>query len=110
MVFGFRTTSIEDEKLVQLFHVSLPQAIPISPASFLIYQVLVEFDIANTIPPQGFELFSALLSSSSAAVLDLFPVLRRLPDALLPLRRYAKELHEKEKELYVGHWLNVKKV
>jgi hypothetical protein len=59
---------------------------------------------------KGFELFSALLSSSSAALLDLFPVLRKLPDFLLPLRRYAKELHEKEKELYVGHWLNAKKV
>jgi hypothetical protein len=23
--------------------------------------------------------------------------------------KYAKKLHEKERELYVGHWLNVKK-
>jgi hypothetical protein len=28
---------------------------------------------------------------------------------MLPLRAYAKELHEHERELYVGHWLNVKK-
>jgi hypothetical protein len=44
-----------------------------------------------------------------AALLDLFPILRALPDFALPLRRYAKQLHEKESELYVGHWLNVKK-
>ena len=25
------------------------------------------------------------------------------------MRRYAKKLHEKESDLYVGHWLNVKK-
>ena len=43
-----------------------------------------------------------------AALLDLFPMLRALPDFALPLRRYAKQLHEKERELYVGHWLNVK--
>lgn len=39
----------------------------------------------------------------------MFPLLRRLPDFLLPQRRYAQALHEKEKELYVGHWLDVKK-
>jgi hypothetical protein len=44
-----------------------------------------------------------------AALLDLFPILRALPDFALPLRRYARQLHEKESELYVGHWLNVKK-
>jgi cytochrome P450 len=47
--------------------------------------------------------------TQTAALLDLFPVLRALPDFALPLRRYAKKLHEKESELYVGHWLNVKK-
>lgn len=28
---------------------------------------------------------------------------------MVPLRKYAKELHVEEKELYLGHWLNVKK-
>ncbi|KAF1949794.1 cytochrome P450 [Byssothecium circinans] len=77
MVFGFRTTSIDDPKLKQLFH--------------------------------GFEKFSQVTGTDTAALLDLFPILRWLPDAVLPMRRYAKELHVKEKELYVGHWLNVKK-
>ncbi|KAF2026772.1 cytochrome P450 [Setomelanomma holmii] len=77
MVFGFRTTSIEDPKLKQLFH--------------------------------GFEKFCEVTGTQTAALLDLFPILRTLPDFALPLRRYAKKLHEKEAGLYVGHWLNVKK-
>ncbi len=39
----------------------------------------------------------------------MFPLLRKLPDWAVPLRKYAKQLHEKESELYVGHWMNVKK-
>ncbi|KAJ3545430.1 hypothetical protein NM208_g2508 [Fusarium decemcellulare] len=77
MVFGFRTLSIDDPKLKQLF--------------------------------EGFEKFCEVTSTTTAAVLDLFPILKQLPDVMLPLRRYAKELHKHEKELYVGHWMNVKK-
>ncbi|KAI8932356.1 hypothetical protein NX059_010548 [Plenodomus lindquistii] len=76
MIFGFRTISIDDPKLKQLY--------------------------------SGFENFSEAAGAQTAALLDLFPVLRSLPDAFLPLRRYAKKLHEKESELYVGHWLRIK--
>ena len=58
---------------------------------------------------QGFEKFCEVTFTTTAAVLDLFPILKQLPDVMLPLRRYAKELHKREKELYVGHWMNVKK-
>lgn len=27
---------------------------------------------------------------------------------MLPLRKYSKQLHQEEKELYVGHWLDIK--
>jgi cytochrome P450 len=47
--------------------------------------------------------------SQTAALLDVFPLLRKLPDWAVSMRRYAKKLHEKESDLYVGHWLNVKK-
>ncbi|KAF2124375.1 cytochrome P450 [Dothidotthia symphoricarpi CBS 119687] len=77
MTFSFRTTSIDDPKLKQLYH--------------------------------GFEKFSEVIGTQTAALLDLYPLLRALPDIVLPLRRYAKKLHEKESELYIGHWLNVKK-
>ncbi|KAI1851131.1 hypothetical protein JX266_003796 [Neoarthrinium moseri] len=77
MIFGFRTTSIDDPKLKQLFH--------------------------------GFEKFCEVTGTQTAALLDVFPFLRYLPDALLPMRRYAKELHNKEYDLYVGHYLDTKK-
>jgi len=56
----------------------------------------------------GFQQFAEVTAKQMAATLDLFPVLRSLPDFLLPLRRYAKKLHKAESELYVGHWLRVK--
>ncbi|KAF2202007.1 cytochrome P450 [Delitschia confertaspora ATCC 74209] len=77
MVFGFRVTSIDDPKLVQLY--------------------------------EGFEKFCEVSGTTIGALLDLFPVLRRLPDALLPIRKYAKRLHKEERELYVGHWMDVKR-
>ncbi|KAH9861055.1 hypothetical protein IAQ61_010791 [Plenodomus lingam] len=76
MIFGFRTTSIHDPKLKQLY--------------------------------SGVAAFSEIIGTQTAAVLDLFPIFRSLPDILLPLRRYAKELHRKESELYIGHWLRIK--
>ncbi|KUJ09662.1 cytochrome P450 [Mollisia scopiformis] len=76
MVFGFRTISIDDPKLIQLFH--------------------------------GFEKFCEVTATTTAALLDLFPILKVLPDFMLPLRAYSKELHKRERELYVGHWMNVK--
>ena len=58
---------------------------------------------------KGFEKFSEVSGSQTAALLDVYPVLRKLPDWAVPLRKYAKELHEKERKLYMGHWLNVKR-
>ena len=43
-------------------------------------------------------------------MLDLFPILRRLPSFLLPVYRYAVDLHQAEKALYLGHWFDTKKV
>lgn len=54
------------------------------------------------------EQWSEVMGSSAAAFLDVFPLLRKLPDFMLPMRRYAKELHRKEKALYVGHWMDTK--
>ncbi|KAL2133003.1 hypothetical protein VTI74DRAFT_3041 [Chaetomium olivicolor] len=76
MVFGWRTATYEDEKMMQLF--------------------------------DGFSQFSELNQTGMAALVDFFPWLRWLPDFLLPLRAKAKELHRKEKELYLGHWLKAK--
>ncbi|KAK8134717.1 hypothetical protein PG984_006729 [Apiospora sp. TS-2023a] len=57
----------------------------------------------------NFEKFSEVFRSPAAALLDGFPALRRLPDFLLPIRRYSRELHKKEYDLFVGHYLDTKK-
>ncbi|KAI0906969.1 cytochrome P450 [Ustulina deusta] len=56
----------------------------------------------------GFEKWSEIAGSQSAAFLDVFPILRRLPDVFLPRKRYGKKLHKKEYDLYVGHYLTAK--
>ncbi len=76
MVFGFRTTAIDDPKLTQLYH--------------------------------GFEKWSEVVGSQTAALLDLYPILRMLPDFMLPARKHARRLFKNEKDLYVGHWMEAK--
>ncbi|KAK3306256.1 cytochrome P450 [Chaetomium strumarium] len=56
----------------------------------------------------GFEEFAELNQTGIAALVDFFPWLRWLPDFLMPVCAKAKELHRKEKELYLGHWLKAK--
>ncbi|KAK4934772.1 hypothetical protein LTR10_024049 [Elasticomyces elasticus] len=57
----------------------------------------------------GFEKWAEVTGSAAAQVLDLFPILQKLPKFLVPNYRYAEALHKEEKKLYVGHWLNAKK-
>jgi cytochrome P450 len=56
----------------------------------------------------GFEEFAVINQTGTAALIDFYPFLRRLPDFLVPVRKRAKELHIKEKGLYLGHWLKAK--
>ena len=64
--------------------------------------------------PRQKELFEVLdtvtelVQSAAAAMLEVFPVLRWLPDALSPTEKQAKEGHKKEVRLFGGLWLNVK--
>jgi cytochrome P450 len=57
---------------------------------------------------EGFSEFAEINQTGSAALVDFYPILRRLPDFLLPAQRKAKELHRVEKQLYLKHWLNAK--
>ncbi|KAH8886004.1 cytochrome P450 [Thozetella sp. PMI_491] len=77
IVYGFRTSAIDDPKLLQLFH--------------------------------GFNQWSELVASQTAALLDLYPILRRLPNLLLPERQHAQGLFKEEKELYLEHWMAAKR-
>lgn len=76
MVFGWRTPTYQDDKLMQLF--------------------------------DGFSEFADLNQTGAAALLDAFPLLRSIPEALNPTHRLAKKLHAKEKNLYLSHWLKAK--
>jgi cytochrome P450 len=57
---------------------------------------------------EGFSEFVQINQTGTAALLDSFPFLRKLPDWVLPLQARAKESFRKERELYVGHWLTAK--
>jgi hypothetical protein len=52
--------------------------------------------------------FEELIGAVSSQLLDLFPVLRHIPDTLLPLRRKAVELRRDESELFGGFWHDAK--
>lgn len=56
----------------------------------------------------GFSEFANINQTGTAALIDFFPWLRRLPDFLLPTQKTAKQLHKEEKALYLGHWLRAK--
>ena len=56
----------------------------------------------------GFSEFAEINQTGTAALIDFFPILRRLPEFLLPTQKRAKELHKHEKALYLGHWLKAK--
>ncbi|KAK3329159.1 cytochrome P450 [Apodospora peruviana] len=57
----------------------------------------------------GFSEFAELNQTGTAALIDFFPILRYLPDFLLPVQKKAREMHKVEKELYLTHWLKAKK-
>jgi hypothetical protein len=57
----------------------------------------------------GFERWSQLMGRALAVLIDVYPLLRLLPDFLLPMRKYAKGLHQKQLGLFLGHWNNIKK-
>ena len=57
---------------------------------------------------EGFSEFADLNQTGIAALLDSFPMLRKLPEFFLPLQQKARDLHQKEKALYLSHWLKAK--
>ena len=61
---------------------------------------------------QFFEIFNEFLAiahTGTATITEFFPLLRSLPDFLLPVQGSAKRLHKREKALYMRHWLDAKK-
>ncbi|KIW99740.1 uncharacterized protein Z518_11153 [Rhinocladiella mackenziei CBS 650.93] len=56
----------------------------------------------------GFSEFAEINQTGTAALIDFYPLLRKMPDFLLPAQKKAKTLHKHEKALYLKHWLNAK--
>lgn len=77
-------------------------------------QIVFGFRITSIDDPrmkQFFKSFQNVMeaaSNTAAMLFDVFPILRRLPNFLQPHAQRAKLLHEKEAELYGGHWLTAK--
>ncbi|KAF2685185.1 cytochrome P450 [Lentithecium fluviatile CBS 122367] len=57
----------------------------------------------------NFDELSELAGTQVAALLDLFPIARRLPDFLLPMRKRGRAVHVREKKLFMKHFLNARK-
>ncbi len=57
---------------------------------------------------EGFNEFAVINQTGTAVLIDSFPLLRWLPNSILPTQAKARQLHKIEKELYLGHWLKAK--
>ncbi|KAH7081438.1 cytochrome p450 monooxygenase [Paraphoma chrysanthemicola] len=58
---------------------------------------------------EGFQEWSEIAGGTSTQLLDLYPILQKLPAFLRPNFRYAQQLHKKELGLYSSHWMEAKK-
>jgi hypothetical protein len=56
----------------------------------------------------GVERWSNVLASTTAALLDTYPILRKLPDFMIPMRPMCQKYHQQEKELYDDLWSDAK--
>jgi hypothetical protein len=54
---------------------------------------------------KGFTQWSDLMAGEPLTfLLDVYPIFRRLPDFMLPIRSYAKSLHNSQLNLFRRHW------
>ena len=80
----------------------------------LMTQLVLGFRTVDNADPKlqqlysDFEAWSELLGKAVSVIVDLYQPLRHLPDALLPVRRQAKEIHQTQKGLFLEHWGNAR--
>ncbi|KAF5968610.1 oxidoreductase [Fusarium bulbicola] len=58
---------------------------------------------------QIFDRSSEMIGSRTAALLDLIPALRRIPDFFMPIKKKGRKIHERELSLFRGFYLAAKK-
>ncbi|KUI60217.1 Fumitremorgin C synthase [Cytospora mali] len=57
---------------------------------------------------QNFSVFNEVCSSITAGLLDVFPILRYLPDFMVPIKKRARQSHIREKNFYLNGWMKTK--
>jgi len=57
---------------------------------------------------ENLEEFAQLTNTGGAGLADALPIIRWLPDILLPTRKRAKELYSREHPFFLRHWMNAK--
>ncbi|ORY71931.1 cytochrome P450 [Pseudomassariella vexata] len=70
--------------------------------TYLTTQMTFGYRTPTSDDPNLLEMFDA------AAIFDVFPVIRRLPDFLLPIKMIGREIHKRERKLFMGHYLNAR--
>jgi hypothetical protein len=93
MVFGYRTTSNRDPRLLEFFEVGR--------LSRYLFRILIGL--------QNFEEWGNLVTAGTAQLMDLYPILRNLPTFLNQEYRDAKRLSDKECALYMMNWMTTKR-
>ncbi|KAH6645425.1 cytochrome P450 [Truncatella angustata] len=78
------------------------------------YQIVLGFRVVNNHDSnlrqvyESFEKWNSLLGHFHTVLLDLYPPLRQLPNFLVPIRKYAKEIHDEEENFFQGHLNSIK--
>ncbi|KAK8028131.1 cytochrome P450 [Apiospora marii] len=76
----------------------------------LVTQMIYGFRTTSIHDPQLKRLYDVVdefvptIGSTGAALFDLYPILRKFPDWMLPAKKKAKVQHANEKQLFLDHW------
>lgn len=58
---------------------------------------------------QHVRIVSELASTTTAALFDGFPIIRHLPDLIVPVKKRALQTHSTDKAFHLKGWMEVKK-
>ena len=83
-------------------------------AASLTTQMVFGFRIKSMDDPKLAEItlnvdnFAEMVQGTTAAMMEVFPILRYIPTFLSPIKKRAELLHKTDKTLFMTHWLNAK--
>ncbi|CAG8950033.1 hypothetical protein HYFRA_00004367 [Hymenoscyphus fraxineus] len=107
MTFGFRTTSTQTKEFKEVFDVSILESCVTKKELLTIFE-----DFGPRFRAQWFSCESKKLfldvSLMMAAFLDLVPMLRHIPECLLPIKKEGRGIHRRELSLFRRLYLQAK--